>query len=106
MPETESLLDETPGTERPFPRSLLYVVELWSVDGTRVERCLAAAATISIGRMAFDAAVVTFPGRTLTLKGPGVQEEWRASALRLSLRRTRRGWTNDPKRLALPRAAP
>ena len=95
MPETENLPAE----------NLLYAVELWTADGSRVERPLAAAATISIGRMAFDAAIVTFPDRTLTLRGPGVQEEWRPPALRASARRTRRGWTNDPARLAL-RAAP
>jgi hypothetical protein len=86
MPVTETLLP--------------YVVDLWTRDQQRVEAVLATAATVSIARMALDAAIVSYPDRHLTLTGPGLEEVWRPPASRDPEEvREGRGWTNDPTRL-------
>jgi hypothetical protein len=79
---------------------LPYVVDLWTKDEQRVQAVLATAASLSIARMAFDAAVVCYPDRYLTLTGPGADEEWRPPAPRDPAEvQAGRGWTNDPTRL-------
>lgn len=86
--------------------TLPFTIDLWAEDELSIEQMLGRAATLSIARAAFDTAAVTYPGRLITLCGPGVDEELsrrkgRASApLGAALHRPRRGWTSDPHRLA------
>jgi hypothetical protein len=80
----------------PTEALLPYVVDLWTTDQQRVQAVLATAASLSIARMAFDAAVVCYPDRYLTLTGPGADEEWRPKGERREERaQAGRGWTND-----------
>jgi hypothetical protein len=86
--------------------TLPFTIDLWAEDELSIERMLARAATLSIARAAFDTAAVTYPGRLVTLCGPGVEEERYRREGRspaghgTALHRPRRGWTSDPHRLA------
>jgi hypothetical protein len=53
---------------------LPFTVDLWAEDELSIERDLARIAELSIARMAFDAAAVTYPERLITLRGPGAFE--------------------------------
>ena len=53
---------------------LPFTVNLWSEDELRIEAVLATAASLSIGRAAFDMATISHPDRTLSLIGPGTLE--------------------------------
>ena len=51
-----------------------FMVELWSEDRQSIVERVARAATLTIGRAAFDAAAITYPDRMVTLSGPGCLE--------------------------------
>ena len=68
---------------------LPFFVDLWADDGLAVERELARAGSLSIARAAFDTAAVSFPGRMITLHGPGAFELRSTIEARRPARRTR-----------------
>jgi hypothetical protein len=51
-----------------------FVVDLWSTDEIRIEEELVRASCLSLGRLAFDIATITYPDRMVTLRGPGAFE--------------------------------
>lgn len=58
----------------PDTEELPFVVSLWDEDELGIANELACAASLSIGRAAFDTAAVIYPDRRITLLGPGVHE--------------------------------
>ncbi len=58
----------------PGPKRLTFTVDLWSEDRQSIAERVAIAATLTIGRAAFDAAAITYPDRMVTLTGPGCLE--------------------------------
>jgi hypothetical protein len=53
---------------------LPFTIDLWAEDGLSVVEELARVSSLSLARVAFDAAAVIFPRRKVTLHGPGVCE--------------------------------
>ena len=62
---------DTSRTSRPSrpAEELLYRIELWrDGHGDRIERVLARAASVGLGRAIFKAALTEHPGRRITLR--------------------------------------
>jgi hypothetical protein len=55
-------------------RDLPFSVDLWDEDELSIERRLGQLSELSIARMAFDSAAISYPRRMITLRGPGVCE--------------------------------
>ena len=53
-------------------RDLPFSVDLWDEDELSIERRLGQLSELSIARMAFDSAAISYPRRMITLRGPGV----------------------------------
>lgn len=81
--------------------ALPFTIDLWADDELSIVEELARASSLSIARVAFDAAAVIYPRRMLTLRGPGVCETHGATpcaVAREPLRPGSRGTTSGPRR--------
>jgi hypothetical protein len=54
--------------------ALPFTIDLWAGDELSIVEEVARASSLTIARVAFDAAAVVYPRRMLTLRGPGVCE--------------------------------
>jgi hypothetical protein len=79
---------------------LPFTIDLWADDELSIVEVLARASSLSLARVAFDAAAVIYPRRMLTLRGPGVCETLGSRPERPMepMRRGQRGWTTGPRR--------
>jgi hypothetical protein len=82
--------------------ALPFTIDLWADDELSIVEELARASSLSIARVAFDAAAVIYPRRMLTLRGPGVCETHGGTPCPVAREPTRpgsRGVTSGPRRI-------